>query len=181
MSPSSVERELLNAASTEELGDAFLEMQSRALAFAKVLRLEWSNGSSSEVAKLKKELVTWSDSLKVALDANSVQGEAFRKAESQREAFKATFEASKKEKKHLSTQLKGIEDNLAEAASVHNEAMSEKVQLELEVNELKDYVLTVHFESFWQAVCQAILLYGVPEENEMDENKDVYNGQLMPI
>ena len=58
MSPSSVERELLNAASTEELGDAFLEMQSRALAFAKVLRLEWSNGSSSEVAKLKKELVT---------------------------------------------------------------------------------------------------------------------------
>jgi len=30
-------------------------------------------------------------------------------------------------------------------------------------------------------VRQAVLLYGVSEENEMDENKDVYNGQLMPI
>lgn len=56
MSLSSAERGALNAASTEVFGDAFLEMQSRALAFAKVLRLEWSKRSSSEEEKLKKEL-----------------------------------------------------------------------------------------------------------------------------
>jgi len=76
MSLSSVERVALSATSTEELGDAFLEMQSHALTFAKVLRLEWSKGSSSEVAKLKKELAVSNESLQTALDANTTQGEA---------------------------------------------------------------------------------------------------------
>jgi len=46
----------------------------------------------------------------------------------------------------------------------------------MELNDMKDYVLIVHYQSFHQEVCQGVLLYGVLEENEMDENKDVYNG-----
>lgn len=87
----------------------------------------------------------------------------------------------KKERKRLSKGLKSTEDNLAKATSAHDEAMSETIQMELELNKLKDYVLTVHSQSFRQVVHQAVLLYGVPEHNEMVKNKDVYNGQLVPI
>jgi len=56
MSLSSKERGALNATSTEELANACLEMKTRAFAFAKVLRVELSKGTSSKVARLKKEL-----------------------------------------------------------------------------------------------------------------------------
>jgi len=79
---------------------------------------------------------------------------------------------SLRKKERLTVELKRAEGNLAEAAFTHDGTVSEMVQLELEVNELKDYVLIVHSESFWQVVPQAVLLYSVPEDNEMDENKD---------
>jgi len=59
--------------------------------------------------------------------------------------------------------------------------VSEKTRLELELNDLKDYMLKVHSQFFKQAICQAVLLYGIPEQNEMDENKDVYNRRLVSI
>jgi len=80
---SSAERGPVNVASTEELANAYFEMQSRTLAFAKVLHAEWSKGSSSEVARFTKELASSSNSLKAALDANTVQGEALKKAEAE--------------------------------------------------------------------------------------------------
>jgi len=181
MSLSSVERGALSAASTKELGDAFWEMQSRTLAFAKVLRLECSKGSSSEVAKLKKELAASNESLQTALDVNTTQGEALQKAESDREVLRSQLEASKKERDRLSAELKSTKETLAEATAAHDQEVSTRVQLQAEVNDLKDYVLSVHSGAFRQAVRQAVLLYGVPENNDMDENKEVFNGRLVPI
>ena len=59
--------------------------------------------------------------------------------------------------------------------------MSKKAQLEIELNDLKDYMLDLHKEAFTQAVRQAVFLYGVPEQNDMDPDKDVFNGCLVPI
>lgn len=44
-------------------------------------------------------------------------------------------------------------------------------------------MLIVHSQSFQQVIRQVVLLYGVPEQNEMDEDedKDVFNGRLVPI
>jgi len=77
--------------------------------------------------------------------------------------------------------LKSAKENLVEATAAHDEAISEKVQMEMELHDMKDYVLTVHSQSFQQAVCQVVFLYGVLDENEIDENNDIYNGQLVPI
>jgi len=148
MSLSSVERGALSATSTEELGDAVLEMQSCALAFAKVLRLEWSKGSSSEVAKLKKELAVSNESLQTALDANTTQGKALQKAESDREVLRSQLETSEKERDRLSTELKNTKETLAEATAAHDQEVSTSVQLQVEVNDLKDYVLSVHSGAF---------------------------------
>ena len=55
-------------------------------------------------------------------------------------------------------------------------------RLEQEVVVLKDYVLNVAEEGFNQAVRQAVLLYGVPaDNNKFDVGKEVYEGQLIPI
>ena len=42
-------------------------------------------------------------------------------------------------------------------------------------------MLDLHKGAFSQAVCQAVFLYGVPEQNDMDPDKDVFNGCLVPI
>jgi len=42
-------------------------------------------------------------------------------------------------------------------------------------------VLNVHTKSFQQVVPQAVLLYGILEKNEMDPDKDVLDGCLVPI
>lgn len=47
--------------------------------------------------------------------------------ESERDAFKAKFEALKKERKKLSDELKSAEDNLVEATSTHDEVVFKKV------------------------------------------------------
>ena len=41
---------------------------------------------------------------------------------------------------------------------------------------MKDYVIDLHKEAFGQVVRQ-----GVPEQNNMDPNKDIFNGCLVPI
>jgi len=150
-------------------------MQSRTLAFANVLHAEWSKGSSSEVARLTQELSSSSDSLKVALDANTIQGEALRKAEAEQEALRVQLGASERRVRDLASDLKKAEDNFAEAISAHNEVVSEKARLDLDLAGLKDCVLKVHSQTFKQAIRQAVLLYGILEDNELDENKDVYN------
>jgi len=91
----------------------------------------------------------------------------------------AKFEALEREKNKLFGDLKSAEENLVEATTAHDQVVSEKVQMKL--NDMKDYVLTVHSQSFQQVVRQAVLLYGAQEENEIGENKDVYNGQLVSI
>jgi len=52
----------------------------------------------------------------------------------------------------LASDLKDLKQNLTEVTLVHDDATLEKAQLELEMVELKDYVLVVHFERFNQAV-----------------------------
>ena len=89
--------------------------------------------------------------------------------------------ASEKRVRELSSDLKKVEDNFAEAILAHDEVASEKVRLDLELADLKNCVLNVHSQTFKQAIRQAVLFYGIPKDNELDENKDIYNGQLMPI
>jgi len=62
---SSAKRGAMNVVFTEKLANAYLEMQSRTLAFTKVLHVEWAKGSSSEVARLMKVLSSSSASLKL--------------------------------------------------------------------------------------------------------------------
>ena len=133
------------------------------------------------MAKLKKELVVSNESLQTALDANTTQGEALEKAESNREVLRSQLEASEKERDRLCVELKNTKETLAEATAAHDQEVSTRVQLQAEVNDLKDYVLSVHSGAFRQAVRQVVLLYGVPKNNDMDENKEVFNGRLVPI
>ena len=95
--------------------------------------------------------------------------------------LRSQLEASEKERDRLSTELKNTKETLAKATAAHDQEMSTRVQLQAEVNDLKDYVLSVHFGAFRQFVRQAVLLYEVPENNNMDENKEVFNGHPVPI
>ena len=87
----------------------------------------------------------------------------------------------KKSNERLSTDVRELEQSHSEATLAHDKALSEKAQLEIELNELKDYVIDLHKEAFGQAVRQVVFLYGVPEQNDMDSDKDVFNGCLVPI
>lgn len=103
------------------------------------------------MARLTKELASSSDSLKVALDANFVQGKALRKAKAERETLRVKLEASERKVRELTAELKKSEDNFVEGTSAHDKVISEKTWLEMELNDLKDYVLKVHSQSFKQA------------------------------
>jgi len=161
VSLSPAERDALNAVSTEDLLATCLEMQSRALTITKVLRSEFSKGDVAELAKIKKELFTSTSCLKAALKANAAQGEARRKSEQEKEALKAQCNELKKEKKRLSRKVRDLESTLSEVTLTHDDVVSKKVQMEMEFNEMKDFVFTVR---------RAVLLYGVPERNEKDPN-----------
>jgi len=103
----------MNVVSTNEPASAFLEMQIRALIFAKVLRVQLSKGSSSMVARLKKELSTFGVLLKAALDTNSVQAKDLQKMKYECDTLRAKFEALEKESNKLSGNLKSAEENLS--------------------------------------------------------------------
>lgn len=86
---------------------------------------------------------------------NGVLGEAFKgaenslkKVEQERDALKAYCEGLKKENEKLSGKIRDLEQSLSEATLAHDEAVSEKVQMEIELNKLKDCVPIVHTESF---------------------------------
>jgi len=83
--------------------------------------------------------------------------------------------------RELVVNLKKSKENFVEATLSHDEVVLERFRLEAKVNDLKDYTLKTHSQSFIPAIRQAILLYGILEENELDENKVVYNGQLLWI
>jgi len=89
--------------------------------------------------------------------------------------------ASERRVRELSSNLKKAKENFAEDISAHDEVASKKAHLDLELADLKNCVLNVHSQTFKQAIRQVVLLYDTPEDNELDENMDVYNGQLMPI
>jgi len=142
----------------------------------------------AELAKIQEELSISTASLKESRDANAALGEALRvaelnlkKVEQERDALRAYSEGVKKNNEKLLVDVRELEQSLSEATLAHDEAMSKKAQAEIELNELKDYVLDLHKESFGQAVRQAVFLYGVPEKNDMDPDKDVFNGCLVPI
>jgi len=64
-----------NSAFTKEIAVACVEMQSHALAFAKILRTKVAKGSTLEIVKLKQELAVSAKNLKVALNTNLVQND----------------------------------------------------------------------------------------------------------
>ena len=74
-----------------------------------------------------------------------------------------------------------MEQSLTEATLAHDNVVLEKVQNEIELVELNDYVLTTFSKSVNQVVRQVILLYGVPSDQKLDSGKDVYEGQLVAI
>jgi len=78
------------------------------------------------MARLTKELASSSDSLKVALDANFVQGKALRKAKAERETLRVKLEASERKVRELTAELKKSEDNFVEGTSAHDKVISEK-------------------------------------------------------
>jgi len=185
MSLPSAERKTLSGSSTVELVNTCLEMHSRTL---KVLRAHVLKGGVAELVKIKEELSVSMASLKESRAANAVLGEVLRvaelnlkKVEQERDALRAYSEGVKKNNEKLLVDVRELEQSLFEATLAHDEAVSEKAQMEIELNELKDYVLDLHKESFGQAVRQVIFLYGVLEQNDMDSDKDVFNGRPVPI
>jgi len=182
----------LVGSSTINLVNTCLEMQSRALAITKVVRVHVLKGGVAEQAKIKEELSISNNSLKEARDANVALGEALRtaefnlkKVEQERDALRVYSKGMKKANEKLSADVHELEQSLSEATLTHDDAVSDKAQVEIELNELKDYIIDLHKESFSQAVRQAVFIYGVPEQNEMDPDKDIhkdiFNGRLVPI
>ena len=164
-------------------GDAY-----HSLAITKVIRAHMLKGGVAELAKIKEELSTSNQSLKESRKANTALGEALRiaelnlkKVEQERDALRAYSEGVKKSNERLLTDVRELEQSLSEAILAHDEAVSEKEQLEIELNDLKDYVLDLHMETFGQVVRQAVFLYSIPEQNNLDPDKDVFNGCLVPI
>jgi len=87
----------------------------------------------------------------------------------------------KKTNEKLLEDVRELEQSLSEATLAHDEAVSEKAQMGIELYDLKDYVIDLYKESFGQAVRQVIFLYDVPEQNELDPDKDVFYGRLISI
>jgi len=104
-----------------------LQMKSRALTITKVLRSEITKGEVAELAKIKKELVATSSSLKAALEANIAQGEVLKKVEQGRDAIRAYCEGLKKEKEKLLGEVKDLELTLSEVTLAHVDVVSQKV------------------------------------------------------
>jgi len=92
------ERGAFIATSTNDLAAACLEMQTRALVYVNVLRMDLSKCSSLEVVSLKKEWVASGGSLKASLDANTVQGEALKKVKSKCDTLSQIWGAREREK-----------------------------------------------------------------------------------
>jgi len=184
----SAERKTLSGSSTLDLVNTCLEMHSRTLAITKVIRAHVMKGGVAELVKIKKELSASTASLKEARDANVTLGDALRtaelnlkKVEQERDALRTFSEGLKKQNDKLLTDVRELEQSLSESTLAHEEILAEKAQLGIEMNELKDYILDLHKESFDQAVRQTVFLYAVPEQNEVDPEKDVFNGRLVPI
>jgi len=97
---SPVERGVINATTIEELAVASLEIQSRALAFTKVLCAEVAKGFATEMV---------TSSLKAALDANVAQVELLKKAQSERDTLRTKCEELEKEKNKFVDNIKGLE------------------------------------------------------------------------
>ena len=142
----------------------------------------------AELVKIKEELSVSIASLKESRDANAALSEALRvtelnlkKVEQERDTLRAYSEGVKKNNEKLLVDVRELEQSLSEATLAHDEAVFEKAQVEIELTELKDYVLDLHKESFGQAVRQAVFLYDIPEKNDMDPDKDVFNDRLVPI
>jgi len=170
---SPVKKGAKNLAFTKKSTSTCLDMQSRALVFAKILLVELSMESVVELLKLKQKLANSASSLKTTLEANSVQNDQLIEVEVERDSSKTKREDLERKEK-----LMGDTRSLS-IKSFHYDAVSEKVQLELDTVELN--MLTVHYEGFNQVVHQSILLYGVLSKNEFDAGRDAYKGQLVPI
>jgi len=158
------------------------------LVITKVVRAHVLKGGVAKLTKIKKEFSVSNSSLKEASDANVALGEALRatelnlkKAKQERDARRVYSEGIKKTNEKLSADVRELEQSLSEATLAHYDAVSEKAQVEIELNELKDYIIDLHKESFSQVVRQEVFIYGVPEQNEMDPDKDIFNGRLVPI
>jgi len=185
---SSAEKKAFTGCSTIELVNTCLEMHSRSLDLTKVIRAHVLKGGVVELAKIKEELSATTTSLKEARDVNAASGESLktaklrlRKAEQERDALWAYSEGVKKTNEKLLEDVRELEQPLSEATLVHDKAVSEKARVGIELNDLKDYVIDLHKEAFGQAVRQAIFLYGIPEQNDLDPDKDVFDGRLIPI
>jgi len=145
-------------------------------------------GGVAELAKIKEELSATTTSLKEARDINAALGESLKttelklkKTEQERDGLRAYSKGVKKTNEKLLEDIQELEQSLSEATLAHDEAVSEKAQVGIKLNDLKDNVIDLHKEAFGQAVRQAIFLYGVPEQNELDPDKDVFDGRLIPI
>jgi len=184
---SSAEKKTFTGCSTIELVNTCLEMHSRSLALTKVIRAHVLKGGVAELAKVKEELSA-TTTLKEARDVNAALGESLktaelrlRKVEHERDALRAYSEGVKKTNEKLLEDVRELEQSLSEATLAHDEAVSEKAQVGIELNDLKDYVIDLHKEAFGQAVRQTIFLYGILEQNDLDPDKDVFDGRLIPI
>jgi len=185
---SSAEKKAFIGCSTIELVNTCLEMHSRTLALTKVIRAHMLKGGVAELAKIKEEMSATTTSLKEARDINAALGESLKttelklkKTEQERDGLRAYSKGVKKTNEKLLEDIQELEQSLSEATLAHDEAVSEKAQVGIKLNDLKDNVIDLHKEAFGQAVRQAIFLYGVPEQNELDPDKDVFDGRLIPI
>jgi len=188
MALSCAKKKVLSGSSTVDLVNTCLEMYSRTLAITKVICAYVLKEGVVKLAKIKEELSASTRSLKEARDANVALGEAlravelnFKKVDQERDALRAYYKGVKKTNEKLSGNIRELEQSLFEATLAHDEVVSEKALMGIELNKLKDYVIDLHKETFGQAVRQAVFLYDVPKQNNMDPNKDVFNGRLVPI
>jgi len=170
-----------------------LELRAWAMVVVRLLTHERSQESAKELEDLRLRLADSRGALKKVMEAKFALVDQVNKLTVDLSASKSDIsklearcsELERKEEElttNLSRQheeLHGVIQDCDDALLVKDENIA---KLEQEVVALKDCVLKVTEEGFKQAVRQAFLLYGVPADcNKFDVEKEVYQGQLIPI
>jgi len=155
-----------------------------------------SNEFSEEVEDLKRKLADSRGALKKSLEAKFTLTDQVAKLTTKLAASDTDIEGLKarcgdldrREEARL-VEMSQREEKILKITQERDDTITERDEvimhgnnIEHELIDLKDYILSIHEEGFNQAICQEVLLYGVPvEDNRFDIGKDVFQSQIIPV
>ena len=149
-----------------------MELQSRATVVGKALGDELNRAQTVVGSKLKAELEALASSLNATLET----------AESCKIEMEKNDRLAKKE-------LEALKVTLTQVIAERDQLVKEKADAEANEKSLvprwknaKGFMLCINEESFYQGVRQAAFIHSIPsEDSRYDLEKDVVNGELVPL